>query len=135
MTNDPSQTETLMGVTVSKRDLAQRDCSDPACDCGDDADSEYAGLPPEQVVMRLQDTAADNGDLALNDALQTVLNALDRPLLPRPDDAAAVERVARTMFERERTTAAQTWETTPQFEQDCYRDMARAALAALWESK
>ena len=135
MTNhDPAQTETLMGVTVSKRDLTRIPrqtlgakrcvlcdwplnpdgecprCYDPDGDSEEDDDDEglgeYEGLTPAQIVMRLQDKAADDGDLALNDALRLVLDALASKLpaqQPTPEELR--EKLAVTLHEGFTATA------------------------------
>lgn len=120
---------------VPRQELGPKRCADcdwpltpdggcPRCDEGE---SDYTGLTPEQIVTRLQDEAADRGDLAANDALQTVLDALGKPLLPRPDDAEAVERMARAMYELEH--GAGSW--LPQFWYNRYQPYLKAARAAL----
>ena len=63
------------------------------------------------------------------------------PPLPRPDDAEAVERMARAMYEADGLYLSSgkypviPWAESHSLVRDEYLAMARAALLALWEGK
>ena len=117
-THDPAQTETLMGVTVSKRDLARiprQELGPPRC-----PECDWPLNPDGQCSRCAEDDSP--------------------PLLPRPDDAEAVERMARAMWEDAYSkesvgNRSLTWAIFPCHAKNEYRSMARAALAGLWEGK
>lgn len=112
--HDHSQTETICGLTVSKRALAENAPGGPE-------------LPPDAPLwgVPVTETKVSPGWLrhALKDAADTRKRMGLESVLPAEPPPAALEAMARAMAQQDRAYT--------QLEQEDYQAMARVAYAAL----